>query len=176
MVVMGVLIPTVRRAKLRHGRSYPIGAEAITAGLAGVPQFSQLSVEFECRAWREGEVAVVYTSRPGAWQITVGSVPAEHRAAISDALLSLGLPAVRRWLSAHRPEIWCARDHKLRLGCWGSAGNLSVREFERPSGHRHWPGVSVKPGEWLRYVAEPAATPNPTAACFRHQSRSRRDR
>jgi hypothetical protein len=120
--------------------------------LAGVPQFPQLSVEFKCRPWWNGEVAVVYTSRDGSWQITVGSVPAEHRAAIRDALLSLGLPAVDRWLSARRTETWYARDHKLALSCWGSAANLHMNEFEMPSGHRHWPGKPVNPGEWLRYT------------------------
>src|SRR5262245_52834910 len=83
----GALIPTVRRAKLRRGQCYTIGAEALTAGLASVPQLAQLSVEFESRSWWEGKIAVAYTSRPGCWQITVGSVPAEHRAAIRDALL-----------------------------------------------------------------------------------------
>src|SRR5262245_33421906 len=125
----GALIPTVRRAKLRRGQSYPVGAEALTAGLAGVPQFARLSVELECRPWWHGTVAVVFTSRPESWQILVGSVPAGHRAAIRHALLSLGLPALRRWLSAHRPETWYARDHQLALGCWGSEANLSVSEF-----------------------------------------------
>src|SRR5258707_6825028 len=40
------IIPTGYKSKIPHTLSYPVGAKAISEALIGVPQFSDLTVEF----------------------------------------------------------------------------------------------------------------------------------
>jgi hypothetical protein len=40
------IIPTAIRSKIPHTLSYPVGAKIISEALVGVPQFSDLTVEF----------------------------------------------------------------------------------------------------------------------------------
>lgn len=138
------LIPTVGRAKLRRGQSYPVGAEVITNCLVGVPQFRQLSISFEREAVMAGDFSVIYDSHDSSWRIVVRSVRSDRRAGLRQALTSIGLPAARAWLLTHRPDIWYVRDHQFSVKCWGEKPNVSLDEFEKPSNERHWPIVPVK--------------------------------
>jgi hypothetical protein len=140
------LIPTTSRDKPRRGRSFAVGAEALTEALAGVPQFEELTLAFRDRSWLEGAVSVVYDSAAAAWRIEVGSVPSEIRSAVRRYLVETGLPTVRAWLLARRPEVWYDRDRKLRVSCWGTEPRSSIGEFERARNEIHWP---ILPVRWL---------------------------
>ena len=61
------LIPTRYKSKLRKGLSYPVGAKMISELLAGVPQFTDLTVGFSERSWplKQSEFAeLLKTSKP----------------------------------------------------------------------------------------------------------------
>jgi hypothetical protein len=45
-----ILIPTAKKQRLPKGFSYPLGAEAISAAFAGVPQLENASLWF---SWRD---------------------------------------------------------------------------------------------------------------------------
>lgn len=50
------MIPTLSKAKVPKAMSYPLGAEAISEGLAGAPHAAELSLSFSARAvWPASE-------------------------------------------------------------------------------------------------------------------------
>jgi hypothetical protein len=116
------IFPTRDRAKHSHLVSYPLGAEALSRALDGVPQHADLSCSFIAgnthqfldkprqlclsvvyqrreRLFNDGpqsEVRGVYAPR---WSITVFAVPRDVRHAIKTVLMTVGLPEmVRPWL------------------------------------------------------------------------------
>jgi hypothetical protein len=138
------LIPTMRRDKLRRGRSYAVGAEAISEALAGVPLFEVLSISLRGEAWVEGTLSATYDGTARTWQIEVGSVPSEMRSAVRNYLVATGLPGLRAWLLAPRAETWYDRDHRFRFRCWGKEPQSSAEEFEKARNEIHWPISPVR--------------------------------
>jgi hypothetical protein len=120
------IFPTVDRAKHSKLLAYPIGAEAISQGLDGVPQHEILVCEFFAGNPNHEEnkrtllyvMAVSYARRershfdgPSAaergvfdprWKINIHAVPVETRAKIKRLLTEDALPnIVRPWLEAN---------------------------------------------------------------------------
>jgi hypothetical protein len=90
------LIPTARKDKLPKGFVYPLGAEAISAALEGIPQFDRAEITFSWRdefwvsRWRKRlqargvvtllRVAYWEFAGPGRWRLDVYSVPSQYSA------------------------------------------------------------------------------------------------
>ncbi len=130
------LIPTRFREPIWRDLSYPIGSTQLSAELAGVPQFSMLSVAFSGvpYQWRDKGYLhqLAHQPRPvlealysnkrvgfrtsnddvarGAfgekWDLTVYAVPSSLKATIRAALGAEGLATVRDWLAKPRSETW----------------------------------------------------------------------
>lgn len=120
------LIPTVCRQKLSRELSYPLGAELLSEALAGMPQYTDLCIEFYGqwngtpaqvrRLAREGQPLAVlkasyidFTRLTGEerWKLQVYPVPREYKSRAKQALLEHALPQVRNWLA-------CFKDRGLR--------------------------------------------------------------
>jgi hypothetical protein len=120
------VFPTLDRAKHSKLLAYPIGAEALSRGLEGVPQYALLTCEFFAgnpnheanRCARLYVMAVSYARRershfdgPSAaergvfdprWKIYIHAVPVDTRAEIKRLLTEDALPnIVRPWLEAN---------------------------------------------------------------------------
>jgi hypothetical protein len=130
------LIPTRYRQPISRDLSHPIGAEQLSAELAGVPKFDALSVSFSGvpTLWNDTRPATPeqvekapqpilsawFTHRrPGVsgnasqsgdfgerWGLTVYPVPSGLKATVRAALETSGLDVVREWLSSPRSEPW----------------------------------------------------------------------
>jgi hypothetical protein len=110
------LIRTTRKEKLPEGFCYPLGAEAISAALEGIPQFDNAEIWFHWRdeywvsRWRKRVDArgvitllqVSYFEYSGQWHIDVYSVPVEYAAAARQHLLA-ELPPIHARLSTAGP-------------------------------------------------------------------------
>jgi hypothetical protein len=105
-------ITTTRKEKLPKGYSYPLGAEALSQALIGVPQYSMLSITFN---WRDtfwaseyqnklkalGQIKIVELNPWGMeWRIFVSAVPAEHSHAVREQLSSTGFNSLKSQLNA----------------------------------------------------------------------------
>ncbi len=87
-----IVIPTGRKEKLPKGFSYPLGAEAISAALEGLPQFERAEITFQWRdeywasRWRKRVQArgvltllrVAFLDYFGSWRLDVYSVPSQY--------------------------------------------------------------------------------------------------
>jgi hypothetical protein len=107
------LIPTGTKEKLPQGFSYPLGAEAISAALDGVPQLDNATFSFVWRdeywasEWRQklkarGDVKLLevdHSPLSGERVLRVYSVPSAYSVVARDHLLA-ELPRVRRKLLA----------------------------------------------------------------------------
>ena len=107
------LIPTARKEKLPKGFSYPLGAEAISEALDGVPHLAKAAIWFDWRdeywasGWRKkiesrGSVNLLEIGASplsGEPVVYVYSVPSEYSAVARDHLLA-ELARVRRQLFA----------------------------------------------------------------------------
>ena len=116
------LIRTRRKQKLPNDFSYPIGAEALSTALQGVPQYVDLSLIFSWRDtfwasnYREklkalGQIDIVEIrywpaigSAAAGWVISVHAIPVDHARDARQALSSHALPALKAALVA-APEI-----------------------------------------------------------------------
>ena len=115
-----LLIPTRFRSKIAHTRSYPVGAEAISKALAGVPQFEHLELTFWdykfqplAKSYKVLEVAYRHLGgfhsaskdmiergfHEPKWQITVKPVSRGQRHLVQVQLLERGLPYLKEWLT-----------------------------------------------------------------------------
>lgn len=104
-----ILIPTLYKTRLPRNLSYPIGAEALSNGLAGVPQLSQFQISFSdiVSAWKskfqrilaEGADYEIVTVRFWSpFEILVYPVQRTLKHAAHEALLLHGLPPLREWM------------------------------------------------------------------------------
>jgi hypothetical protein len=126
------LIPTTgHKTKLPKTMSYPIGAELVSQGLAGVPQQDDLRLSFTYHSSFEKEYKhdhpfKIFEARfdksemdltmsnefieQGAyeekWDLTVYPVPREKRSAAHRLLLEEGLPGIAKWLATERTPLW----------------------------------------------------------------------
>ncbi len=152
------LIPTRYRQPITRDLSHPIGAEQLSAVLAGIPQFEALSVSFsgvptlwnDTRASSPEQVekapqpvlsAWFTHRRPGAsgpskggefgvrWGLTVYPVPSGLKATVRAALDEEGLSVVREWLAAPRNETWHeALRHEIEVLYDFETGVMNWRE------------------------------------------------
>lgn len=121
------IIPTRgRKSKIPHTLSYPIGAKAVSEALIGVPQFSELTLEF--RFWNQlarhhgtatpyrvlqveyyGPSPLFSASKrmedngyySPSWKIAVDAVPRSLRHLIQSKIIAEALPSISTWLLAN---------------------------------------------------------------------------
>ncbi len=117
-----IVIPTVSKAKISHDLSYPVGAEAISKALDGIPQISLLRLhfhywsDFSLRRGKYEFLRVEYLSnvtppehypvsplyqRPPQyqWEILVQPVPRAHRHQIKTYIMDSALAEIKEWLA-----------------------------------------------------------------------------
>jgi len=150
------LIRTGLRNKLPKGLSYPLGAELISTLLANVPQYDELWISFSKSGWMSIEAiggalgaasymlsfsASLYFISP-SYRLRVPAVPSEYRQTIRVSLIEYGLPKVRAWLVAPRPQTWCSGDRCIDVGivpdtgatCFIETHNRRVVSFKKVIG------------------------------------------
>src|SRR5262245_35829770 len=102
-------IPTLYKTRLPRDLSYPIGAEALSEHLVGVPQLSEFRICFSdvVSAWKskfqqmlaEGADYEIVTARFWTpFEIFVYPVQRVLKYAAHEALVSHGLPKLRDWM------------------------------------------------------------------------------
>ncbi len=139
------MIPTRYKSKLRKGLSWPLGAEAITAGLGDAPRVADLSLWFtdgvthpvaafqrvvrdalpytlmvaEYRPEQRGYILSNSMAKSGwheaKWELHVSPAPSNWRAAAGAALREVGLPAVVDWLRSSERVGWELRRRHIRV-------------------------------------------------------------
>jgi hypothetical protein len=149
-------IKTRFRRPVPRGLSYPIGSEAISSALRGVPQFEELSVTFWClnpasllRVSAKDDTflrvleATFEKISPGAtgsnvgveagwysekWTLLVYPVPSGAKARVREGLLRTGLPGIRAWLEAPREQVWLYGRHSCVVSACLSDGEVNVQD------------------------------------------------
>ena len=152
-------IQTGFRRPIPKGLSYPIGSEAISAALDGVPQYEGLSVTFWClnpaallRVPADADTFLrVLEARfekisPGSmgssagaeagwysekWKLRVYPVPSGAKARVREGLLRTGLPGIRAWLVAPREQVWLYGAHSCVASARLGDGEIDVRDGVR---------------------------------------------
>jgi hypothetical protein len=152
------MITTRYKSKLPHTLSYPVGAEAVSESLKGVPQEPALSIGFyarptifasEFREMRDSNSpypifnAAFRHIQPGlsasnqfiaegwyeeTWELSVYPVPRDLKSMARQALLSEGLPRIRKWLTAERPPSWWYGRKHCEIFFVEGEGRIIVRE------------------------------------------------
>jgi hypothetical protein len=117
------VLPTAYKSKIPQTLSWPVGAKTISGALSGVPQFSEISVEF--RFWNQlarhhgtstpyrvieagysgpyrsfsASKAIMENPRFQArWTVSIDAVPRGVRHRVQERIVSEALPAIRSWL------------------------------------------------------------------------------
>jgi hypothetical protein len=152
-------IMTRFRRPIPKGRSYPIGSEAISSALEGVPQFEGLSVAFRClnpaallRVPADAETflrvleATFEKISPGCtgsnagaeagwysekWKLFVYPVPSGAKARVRGGLLKTGIPGIRAWLVASREQAWLYGTHSCVASARLGDGEIHVQDGVR---------------------------------------------
>jgi hypothetical protein len=148
------MIPTMQKAKLPPHLSYPVGAEALTEGLADAPHAESFGVTFwhnpfwprsrfrQALAQQQQYKILVAEYRPSQkpgygraqslvnekWQLTVYPVARELRHLSNRLLLERGLPLVVQWLRASQCAGWLFRDQRIELVFNPAEEALSAQE------------------------------------------------
>ena len=80
------VIPTAWKHKIPHSLSYPIGSEAISQALIGVPQFDELSLDFTFwrRLARNPEAVAPFGILDAGYSGTDAIYPAEDGPQVDD--------------------------------------------------------------------------------------------
>ncbi len=103
------MLQTKSKEKLPKGHTYPVGAEALSAALDGIPQFSLITLSFWYKdeffsssydqKLREGGVIAVLRAEYGApfydWRIHICSVPSAVKAQVAAAISNRVIPALK---------------------------------------------------------------------------------
>jgi hypothetical protein len=152
---VSIIVPTRYKAKLPGDLSFPLGAQAVSEALAGVPQFDTLTLAFSGppRAFRDTlKAAKPYTvlwvsftrmtislSSPRSfieegligrkWEVDVYPVLRQHRHAVRTALLEHALPRARRWLADPRAASWQFGHRHVEFLFNPDDGSVSLKEF-----------------------------------------------
>lgn len=138
------LIQTGWRDKLPKGLSYPVGAELISAALAGVPQFDDLSIYFSITGWMsitsgaEDDEAQPFMRafsaglnfNVGNASVSVPAVPSMYRQTVRKALVDYGMPKVKSWLDAPRPQTWFEGFRIFTVGVLPDSGETRFVETQ----------------------------------------------
>lgn len=128
------MIKTTTKEKLPEGKSYPVGAEAVSSCLWGVPQYDLFTITFWVqdeyfssdynRKIKEQSKIIVleaeYSSVFDEWKIRINSVPSELKKATNEQLTSRVLPELRRRLE----------DQRLRKALFSFKADLSLASGE----------------------------------------------
>jgi hypothetical protein len=140
------VIPTRRKSKIPKTLSYPIGAKAITAALAGVPQEELLGIEFwfwKFSLWnRRGHqyeagsqhrvITVSYSGQSRyfdpRWTIEVEAVPRSLKHEIQGKILDEVLPKVKEWLTANAHSLDREGYHALTFSFDELKNEITVSE------------------------------------------------
>ncbi len=115
------LIPTRYKQKVFHTHSWPIGAEAMSKALAGIPQFDQLELTFAAtwafqsaatkyavmhvryqrrlRSFSDGNAGSAHDLMELGWGLHICPIPRSQRHAIQTRLIEEGLPLAKKWLT-----------------------------------------------------------------------------
>jgi hypothetical protein len=153
-------IKTRYRRPIPKGLSYPVGSEAISSALKGVPQYAELSVTFWClnpaallRVSADSDTflrvleATFEKISPGAtgsnagveagwysekWRLHVYPVPSGAKARVREGLLRRGLPGIRAWLVAPREQVWLYGRHACVASSRLEDGEVDVQDGTRP--------------------------------------------
>ena len=119
------MLRTYSKAKIAKGLSYPVGAQAISAALAGLPQFDEIEIFFMNNLTGSpaklgeyvqsgaplrilsGDHWIKYPSvysdgKEESWTVNVYALPSENKQEAQHCLLESGLPKVREWLARKR--------------------------------------------------------------------------
>lgn len=135
------MIPTLSKSQISPDFAFPIGAEALSQGLAGVPQFDFLTLEFEGlkevrRSTADGKealrlISITYrrppitlaNTRPDPqrrdpseiWELSVSPVGRGKRFEIKQLLLGEGIQILREWMTLPRSQAWRESSHTLTI-------------------------------------------------------------
>jgi hypothetical protein len=123
--VMASLLRTDgRKPRLPTFLSYPIGAEALSDGLRGIPQFEELTLRFWDNPVNRASTfrRLVETDAPhmvlramfervgkllhGQWKVDVYPVRRDRKSHARVALVKDALPRIVSWFSEERPPSW----------------------------------------------------------------------
>jgi hypothetical protein len=106
-----MVFPTKFKGRIPSRRSYPVGAELISAELSGVPQAEALQISFrdkyETLENRDEPYTIFRVSYSGerdydaGWSIQVRPVPRGTKHAVKQMLTAEMFPRIRDWLSRH---------------------------------------------------------------------------
>jgi hypothetical protein len=148
------IIPTGLKVKIPKTLSYPLGAQAISEALQGVPQIGSLLVDFwymNRMQWKlpiplqpYRVLSVSYWSasiKPAyrrfyieagqfdaGWRITVEPVPRSLRQSIQGKLLAEALPKMKTWLIASQDSEGRTGGHNLVLRFDETSNELKSEE------------------------------------------------
>ncbi len=132
------MIPTEAKQKLPRFLAYPLGAQAISDAIVGVPQYDRLSLWFSRHDYEPSDVngkPITIASRytrydvgvsisrdlmergvyDPRWDVTIYAVPKQLNSRIRHALRAHGLNLLRDWLMEPRTETWLSTSHSLTL-------------------------------------------------------------
>ena len=149
------LLPTQLRYKLRRGLSYPVGAEILSSQLEGVPQFGEITLYFRGPERPKPTPRLPFNAlrasfsflRPGLssstsfiergwhdpkWDVSVAAVPSASRRQVRQCLIAEGIPAIRKWLSAPRPDTWYEGRKTITISVDPQEEHVKVSESEAP--------------------------------------------
>ncbi len=133
-----MLFPTRHKTPLPREHSYPIGAQAISNALTAIPQSNFFEVSFhafakttyghtgrylvvtaEYRHLHVGLSSARWMIENGwyepQWHLIVYAVPRSDRHNVNEALITLGLAEIEKWLSEPRTRTWLDSSHRLNL-------------------------------------------------------------
>lgn len=145
------MIPTRHKSKLPKTLTWPLGAEAISAGLVDVPHVTNFLLWFaDSPVWpksafqrllREHLAYAIFVaeykpaykiagaSHVASWEMRVNPVLRPLRAVAGGVLRSEGLPAVFGWLRSFERSGWETRFHRLELVFSPADATLSQQYF-----------------------------------------------
>lgn len=153
------MIPTWFKSKLPNTLSYPAGAQLLSDGLRGIPQFDQFVVRFQGRPMfsatdfnamlKSGQPYVVLEAHftksdpsltsprsmiesgdfEAKWELTVYPVLRQYRHAAQAALEAIALPNLRQWLSHPKAQTWKSGYRRREFVFHPSAATLTVNDF-----------------------------------------------
>jgi hypothetical protein len=146
------LIEPIYKDKIGAGQSYPLGTEAISKALEGIPQYSKLSLTYRngdgaslgatSSQYSMGKVkqdtsdlinfqqvlTAAYSHRWATWSLILQRVSSAQNKQVKSFLLQTGLPLLKDWLSQERPDTWYNGYWYFQIGVNKAMDQYAVRE------------------------------------------------
>lgn len=144
---MSSLLQTATHEKLPKGFSHPTSTEKLSNALAGVPQFSEIRLQFDAREGKvlgknhrlQGAIAKKLEgyrlflecswSQEDGWGIEVFAIPSARKAKLAAACAELAFPALREWLVARRAESWFIGKRYFQVAVSEFTDELALQEI-----------------------------------------------